>query len=201
MAHYIAELIHDAQTAGPDDRDVSRARCSEAILALWKHRHEFPDGKEPLRDFEPILRTLEALDPSESRPYYARRMRQDAEQADLDSETKTWLEMAEGLDYTARVLISECLAQAGKKAGEKPRDWVELAESAGVGIDVDFAIYDLLNKETYLLVSTEPDDGTQKLLEDRLKRLEAFREAAATLESDLRRRLKSGATQTDQTER
>lgn len=62
MAHYIAELIHSAETADTEDRSEKLSRCASAILDLWEHRSELPNGKRPFEDVEPILRALQSLD-------------------------------------------------------------------------------------------------------------------------------------------
>lgn len=62
MAHYVAELIHSAETASGEDRQAKAAVCADAILSLWAHRVQFPKGMRPLEEIEPILRTLESLD-------------------------------------------------------------------------------------------------------------------------------------------
>ena len=39
MAHYIAELIQDAEKASAEERPAKMRACCDAILNLWKHRH------------------------------------------------------------------------------------------------------------------------------------------------------------------
>src|SRR2546425_816694 len=94
MAHYIAELIHDVETADANDKPAKSAKCSAAILDLWRHRNNYRNGERPLEDFEPVLRTLESLDPTDHRPRYFREIFSQAE-TEPDTETRRWLKAAD----------------------------------------------------------------------------------------------------------
>ncbi len=64
MAHYIAEKMKVAEQALSDeDKKEAEKECFETILALWKHRWSLPSRKRPSEEFEPILKTLERLNP------------------------------------------------------------------------------------------------------------------------------------------
>ena len=190
MAHHIAELIQAAESAEVEDRPGRLAQCTDGILALWKHRSHLPNGKRPLEDFEPILRALESLDPSDDRPRYFRTSRLEANQAEQNAETTEWLEAADELDYAAKILIRYCLARAAGAASDKSANWVALAEAAGLEDDVDLIAVRIMSEESDLLTATEPDDEVRKRIEDRIERLEGFKKMAAALASDLRRQLK-----------
>src|SRR5206468_12121550 len=60
MAHYIAEKIGDVEAATGEDRAQKMSECRDAILQLWAHRSELPNGKRPFEDFEPIFRALQS---------------------------------------------------------------------------------------------------------------------------------------------
>src|ERR1700719_935454 len=60
MAHYIAELVDQVKTATGDERAVAEQRCFDAILSLWKHRSELPNGKRPFADLEPVMRAMQS---------------------------------------------------------------------------------------------------------------------------------------------
>lgn len=70
MAYYIAELIEDARTASVEERPEKMGACCEAILSLWKHRQDLPEGRRPFQDLEAMIRTLASLDPENSTPRY-----------------------------------------------------------------------------------------------------------------------------------
>ena len=74
MAHYVAELMDRADNAAPEERAALRKSCSDAILELWSHRAELPDGKRPFEDLEPIMRAIESLDPRKIRLGTSRRL-------------------------------------------------------------------------------------------------------------------------------
>jgi hypothetical protein len=193
MGHYVAELMQAAETAG-DERPTKLAQCADAIFALWRHRHELPTGMRPFEDFGPILRALESLDPSEDGRRYFRTARFEADAAEENAATKKWLESANGLDYSARVLIRYCLVRAAEGALDKSREWVELAEVAGIADPFEFPVIRFVAAESDLLDAVNPDDTERKIIEDRISRLEAFTRMAAGLSADLRRQLEgSGA--------
>lgn len=190
MAHYVAELIEEAKNAKAEDRPVKLAACREAIFDLWQYRHELPNGKRPFEEFEPIFRTLESLDPADDTPRYFRSPRVAANDAEHDAETTKWLQLADGFDYSARVLIRYCLAHAAQSALDKSRAWVALAEAAGAEEGIDFSVIRFITDETDLLKSENPDDRTRKELKNRIERLDAFKKMATALASDLKRQLK-----------
>ena len=189
MAHSIAELIHDAEASDATDRPRKLARCSDAILALWRHRHELPRGKRPFEDLEPIMRTLESLDPEDSTPKYFRapRIAADKEQ---DVESANWLKLADSLDDSARILISYCLTSAAGAAVNKSKEWVALAEKAEADVVLERPVFRFFASQEDLLDSTAPNDSTRKRGEKRLQRLTEFKEMAAALASDLQKQLK-----------
>lgn len=189
MAHYIAELILDAEKAGIEERAAKMLACSEAILNLWKYRHELPNGNRPFAELEPILRALENLDPDDDMPRFFRSARAAAEKSDEENETKSWLKLADGLDGTARMLIRYSLTQAAQTALDKSAEWVALAEAAGADDGIESPVVRLILGENNLLKASSPDDAARKQLEDRIKRLEDFTQMAIKLASNLRQRL------------
>jgi hypothetical protein len=194
MAHYIAELIQAAETAAAEERPAKLKHCADAILDFWKHRFELPSGKRPFEDFEAIMRALESLDPREDGWRYFRPARLEEAGAETNAATRKWLETAYGLDYTARVLIRFCLVRAAESELDKSRPWVALAEAAGLADGFEFSVIRLVAVESDLQKAVDPDDTERKIIEDRIRRLEAFTGMAAGLASDLRAQLeKAGA--------
>lgn len=187
MAHYIAELIQNAEAAKTEERPYKLSACADAILELWDHRHQLPSGKRPFEEFEPILRTMESLDPTDNSPRYFRPQRSVLGET---GEAGKWLELADEVDYSAKILIRYCLAEAAQAAKDKSKKWVKLAEAAGREEDFDLPVIRFITNEHDLLKDNVPSDGARKLLQDRIKRLESFSELADSLLSDLRVRLK-----------
>jgi len=189
MAHYIAELIEEAETAKVEERPAKFGQCADAILKLWERRHQLPNGKRPFEDLEPILRALESLDPTDDTPRYFRSQRLEANKTEQKSETMKWLDLADDLDYSAKILIRYCLTQAAQTALDKSKGWVALAEAAGFEDDIDLPVIRFIADESDLTKASEPDARARKLLEGRLKRLDGFKKMADTLASDLQRQL------------
>jgi hypothetical protein len=190
MAHYIAELIEEAETAKVEERPAKFAQCADAILKLWERLHQLPNGKRPFEDLEPILRALESLDPTDDTPRYFRSPRMAVDESEQNVETSKWLDLADGLDYSARILIGYCLTQAAQTAVDKSKDWVVLAEAAGLKDGIDLSVIRIITDDNDLTKASEPDDRARKLLEDRINRLDGFKAMADALASDLRRQLK-----------
>jgi len=105
MAHYVAELIAEAETAPASDKKQLTAACAEEILKLWAHRQQFPGGFRPFNDFEPVLRTLESLDLDPRFPRYFNRLIADEDSEAEGAEATEWRKIAIGVDSTAKLLI------------------------------------------------------------------------------------------------
>lgn len=198
MAHHIADLMARADAAPPTEKAAAEEACAAAILELWRHRYVLPEHLRPLDEMQPILRTLAFLDldPSDLR-YYPVPMRA-AVTDGVDGEAKRFIEAAMGIDYTARVLIRMFLQYAVSAAADGAGPWVELAAAA---------VPDEFLPEQRLLALVTSEDGAETpgfasarmALEDRVSRLEAFAQSAATVASDLREALGNpvGKTATD----
>lgn len=186
ISHYIAGLILDSEKASAEERPAKMRECCDAILNLWKHRRVLPDGKRPFEDLEPILRTLESLDPEDNAPRYFRSVRAVADDAEENDETESWLKLIDGFDYSAKILIRYCLTQAAHSTLDKSVEWVSLAEAAGADEGAEFPLIRITIEEDNML-KADPDEKDRKRIEDRIKRLESFAEMAMSVASQLRR--------------
>lgn len=191
MAHYISEKIEDAETATDEARDRKMSECRDAILRLWAHRSELPNGKRPFEDFEPIFRVIESLDPDDTTPYYFRQVRSAAKKNDEDESTTGWLDMASELDDAARALIRCCLVMAARDAVDKSRDWVTLAEAIEEegNTDIDINIISLIMNDIDAMDSDVSGDPNKAKIEDLLKKLETFTDFSSMLSSHFRQQL------------
>lgn len=187
MAHYIAELIEDAEKARAEERPEKMRACCDAILNLWKHRQTLPDGRRPFLEMEPMLRTLASLDPESSTPRYFRSVRTAAEDAKETDEAISWLQLIDDLDYSARILIRYCLTQAAQKSLNRSMEWVGLAEAAGADEGVEFPLVRIIIQERSALKASDPDEEEKKLFENRIERLQAFAKTAMAVASELRK--------------
>ncbi len=186
MVHHIAGLIHDAEHANCEEKPDKVRLCCEAILNFWSHRYALQIGARPCGELEPILRTLESLDPEAKFPRYARSVSGAVDNEQEKGETKSWLELVDGLDYSAKVLIRYCLTQATETTINKSAQWVALAKAAGAGMDAEGLLLGLTADENELLKAQAADVAARKRIEDRIMRLEAFAKMATEEVSRLR---------------
>ncbi len=191
MAHYIAELIQAVEVAGEEERPSRMSEAAGAILRLWKHRREFPHGRRPFEESERICAALESLDLNERSFRYFDSSVMETAEADLGAEADKWLRSVKGIDYSAKLLIRYCLAQAARGALDKSREWVTLAEAAGAKAGTEDLVVRFLSDESDLLDESDPGDSARKEIQDRLERLEAFGQMAASLAGELRARLQN----------
>jgi hypothetical protein len=132
MAHYIAEQMTIAKNATGDEKIKAEQRCFETILKLWQHRSSLPDGKRPFEDFEPIFQVLARLDPENPNPYfYSNPKSHSSETEDIDKDldqVQMWLDIAQGIDQSARILLEYVFHQAALNAtDEQLITWLESA--------------------------------------------------------------------------
>lgn len=65
MAHYIAELITDAESqTDPEAKREKETQAAGSISKLWQHRSKYDNRINPLHDLKPILQVLQTLDPN-----------------------------------------------------------------------------------------------------------------------------------------
>jgi len=197
MSHYIAGLILDSEKASAEERPAKMRECCDAIINLWKHRHVLPDGKRPFEEIEPILRTLESIDPEDNSPRYFRSVRAVADDAEDNDETESWLKLIDGLDYSAKLLIRYCLTQAAKSALDKSVEWVSLAEAAGADEGAEFPLIRIVTMEDSLSKVVDPNEEERKRIEERAERLEAFANMAIGVANELREKNLSTQTNRD----
>lgn len=191
MAHYIADLIVNAESTTGEEKHVAENKCFDAILALWKHRAELPNGKRPFEELEPVIRAIESLDPCDHTPRYFRSARLAQRKGEEKSEADRWIEIVDGLDYSARILIGYCLAEAARAAIDKTEEWVKLAESAGTEDSAPEIVVRFLSRNANLGSEPDPNAEVRQQLHDRIKHLEGFIELAEAVAVDLTTRLQA----------
>ena len=189
MAHYVAELIKDSERRSTKDRPGQLEKCFEAILALWQQMHVLPDGKRPFEGLEPVLRALESLGPSNPQRRYYPTARPPVNECEEGVESRKWLELADGLDYSARILIRQCLTNAAASAVDRSKEWVTIAERAARN-DAELPIFKIVIGERDLSATSDPKDEQRKQLEDRVSKLRAFIRLATVVASNYERQLK-----------
>jgi hypothetical protein len=185
MAHYIAELMIQAERANEEERAAAQKKCFEAILMLWKHREALPDGTRPFEVFESVLKTLDRLNPENDNHWLAHfRSPPDT----CDSETKQILQIMENLDESARSMMSVLLNVAmGSCQDKETLTYLQNAkeELGDKRVQVVERIFDF--RASYW--EGKIDDAKRKLIQERLKHLDRFLESAKTVRKLLGRQL------------
>ncbi|WP_205504628.1 AVAST type 3 anti-phage proein Avs3b [Rufibacter psychrotolerans] len=189
MAHYIAELIKDAEVEDPEKQTEKLRVCCDAILKLWQHRNDFSGRSEIFFDITPILRSLKNLDPEDDTPRYFRSHREDLYEHEQDPEVSEWLKLADALDSTAKDLIRYCLAKASKNEISKAKAWTSFSDAIDREDELDLEVIEKLSKENDLLDNTVHDEAARSEIESRIKRLSSFVEVANNTLSELKKNL------------
>jgi hypothetical protein len=131
MAHYVAELIHVADSAKPDDVSDVRSRCASAILELWDHRASLPDRTRPYESLESIILTLARLDPDQPSLFYRPSMWGELSQLKVeDDQLSSLLKLIVDVDKFARIVITDTLSVATEIAARESVEWASLAQAA-----------------------------------------------------------------------
>lgn len=189
MAHYIADLIVKSEGAAGEEKELADKKCFDAILTLWEHRAELPNGKRPFEELEPVVRTIESLDPDDDSPRYFCAAWPQKDESEIESESDTWLAMARGLDYSSKLLIGYCLAEAARNAADQSKDWVKHAEAAGAESGVWKMVIRFVSNRDALGEEPDPVSDLRQVLQDRTERLESFIELAEAVAADFKARL------------
>jgi len=187
MAHHLAELIIATEQAKGDELPEFEKRCRETILALWKHLDVFPEDIRPLKNLEPIIATIKALDPKEQTYFYRTQAQEAADNSELPEDAKEWLKLSTGLDYSARILIKMCLENAARSGADENQEWFELGINA---FDDELPVVGILR----ILVDGQNDqtesenaaiNSRLELLQDRRDRLREMVKMADLLASNI----------------
>jgi hypothetical protein len=187
MAHYIAQRIREAEDGPNEAKAAATDSCAKSILEMWEHRCTLPDQVRPLRDLEPVLRTLAALDVDQTQYRYYPEVLREAEMANADDGAHKWLKLARDLDFSARVLMQFALRSAAQNAASQAEPWVKLAVDAGAGEHAE--------RTVVRFILDNEDDGKmsagESVLKDTLTRLESFVDLAQAVAAALRAQLDS----------
>ncbi len=205
MAHYIAEKMKLVEEAKSDeDKKEAEKECFETILALWKHRWLLPSSKRPLEEFEPILKTLELLNPELQESFFYHSLYHELPELEKDNpdlkEITDYTNMALQIDKAARIWIEFVLSQAALKAKNEKTDSF-LSNSINIHENDDARIIRIvLDSDPAIGLENYKDDNVQKKYQsEKLKKrieelerfsklnevlLEKYRKDLATIEAD-----------------
>lgn len=156
MCNYIAEKILLAEQT---DNGESKQDYFETILKLWERHSSFPDGTRPFENLEPILKTLNSLNPDNQNNRYIPNPFAQFSSAKDDTDSKSWLKMTKVLDRTARILICFCIDQAIKETiDEDTKNWLN---------EISRLLEDPIISFRFLY----PDEGESKANQDKIESL------------------------------
>ncbi|MEB0207723.1 AVAST type 3 anti-phage proein Avs3b [Pseudomonas sp. CCC3.1] len=174
MAHHIAELIQEAESACDDHRPTKMANAREAVLAFWAHRHALPSGRSPFAGVEPILEVLEGLDPDGSNYRYFSPSHAPSESDKESEEVYANVAMAKIVDRASKIVIDFYLAEAARGALDTSKEWVQLATEAGADDGLDITLIRMLTDREDLTNGSNPNGERRRLLNDRKLNMEAL---------------------------
>ena len=186
MAHDLAEQLQKCEELEGADREAAVRECRETILKLWEHLLNDRQRLPVFNELDKVVRSLASLDLAN--PRYFRQYRSTHPDNEQNSESDKWLRIAEGLDYSAQILIGFAISNAVREAStQESADWLRDASEAGL-LSSDFG-------RALEIVCPDSDGESQKIserqkaLEDRIERLEGFVKMSEALAVDLRSEL------------
>lgn len=187
MAHLVAEKIFAAEQASEIARDTAIADCVDLILKLWSHRYTLPPYMRPLRELDPLLRTLNSLGMNEADElrFFTRRPRSE-ELEGATEEEKDLFEFAIGIDRVARELIRYMLSVAAERSVDLVKPWLEDAIKGNLDVTVELRVASFALEGGLL---EEQEAAKQKAMRDRIDRLESFANAVLLLAAEMRKTL------------
>lgn len=184
MAHLVAEKISAAEHASETARDATVAECVDVILKLWAHRYTLPPYMRPLRELDPLLRTLNSLGVNEAAELrYFSRPPSSEELEGAAADEKKLFEFAIGIDHVARELIRHALSVAAERSVDLVKPWLEDAFKGNLDATVELRISRFVAEG---LLKGQKRAKQQAML-DRIDRLESFANAALFLAGEMRK--------------
>ena len=194
MAHLVAEKISAAEDAPETVRDAAVAECVNVILKLWAHRYTLPPYMRPLRELDPLLRTLNSLGVNEADELrFFMRPPSSEELEGATEDEKKLFEFAIGIDHAARELIRHALSVAAERSIDVVKPWLDEAVKGSLEATVELRISRFVAEG--LMESQEK--AKQQAMLDRIDRLENFAKVALFLAGDMRKTLPQDIEESD----
>ena len=66
MAHHLAEVMQEAESAEGGDKELARESAVDLILKLWSHKQSLPNGAYPLNDLKTVMSVVGQLSAEDS---------------------------------------------------------------------------------------------------------------------------------------
>lgn len=194
MAHLVAEKISAAEDASETLRDSAVAECVDVILKLWTHRYTLPPYMRPLRELDPLLRTLNSLGVNEvdGLRFFARPPSSEELESATEDEKKLF-EFAIGIDQTARELIRYALSVAAERSVNVVKPWLEGVVKGSLEATVELQVSRFVAEG---LLKSQKEANKQSML-DRADRLDSFAKIALSLAKEMREMLPQDTEEPD----
>jgi hypothetical protein len=191
MAHLVAEKISAAEHASDDTRDAAVADCVEVIQKLWANRYTLPPYMRPLRELDPLLRTLKSLsvDEADGPSRFFSHAPRDEELEGASEEEKKLFEFAIGIDHSARELIRYLLSAAAEQSTDAVSPWLNEAVKGGLDVKVELMVSRFVADG---LLTKAKEEAQQRAVRNRIEKLESFASAALALAGEMRKMLPPG---------
>jgi hypothetical protein len=197
MAHYIAEQITTVENTTGGERVEAEKRCFDTILKLWQHRAFYPRGQRPFDDFEPIFRALARLDPESPASYFFAEPNfrsENAESSNKDNGIQEWLDIAKGIDKTARIFIEYAFQQATLNAtDEKTFNWIKNTLNLLRNDDISIIVHLIgTDQEEENDESAEQEQrAKQEKIKSRIEQLDVFADFSKMLRVEFETKLEN----------
>lgn len=187
MAHYLAERMLAVETAPPEARDELEKQCAEAILNVWAHRHRLGTAIPAFADMQALEGAILALAPDRTPFRYFAPLQGAISASQPSQEARQWIELAAGIDDTARELVRHCLRRAADESVEAGEIWLDAAKEA-LGDDAP-------ERPIISFIRSGDDSAVADLkarlawLGERARKLDAFVGLSSALAQDLAERV------------
>jgi len=120
MAHYVAELILQAETCKEEsDKKAKQKECADVILEIWKNREYLPEISTPLTGLKPIVDLLNVFIKQEHPLPYLRGF------WGMPSDG-SWIELVNTVITSSKNIFMLCLlSQVNSEFLSKKQEWLK----------------------------------------------------------------------------
>ncbi|WP_210502801.1 hypothetical protein [Nocardioides xinjiangensis] len=125
MAHHLADLIHQSESAPEDELLASATR--EAILQFWAHKAGAPFRRRPFENLDAVFAALERLEPDPPPWAYYRTFSETSNPSPAALTTYPLLPAAIELERITAEVVGFTVAVVGSDAIDLEEDWVVTA--------------------------------------------------------------------------
>jgi len=191
MAHYVAEVMHTAETTTGPQATQAKEACFQTILKLWEHLHQASGFPISLRSYERAVETLNLLHPPRSEHDQARHLqeRDNATKPATKKEQRVNLlqDFILDLDWGTRLIIENLVGELSKSTTPPGIDDTVLSMlPACPKTDAFRTLYLMGSRKMYY----EVDVPKSEQIELRIRVLKRLATLATTLEKSLAAEMK-----------